>query len=561
MNLHPLFRQGVAFLLVLAIFSSFTTVHAAAGQIIITATVGSDTTAPSVPAGLSATAISSSQVDLIWTASTDNVAVTGYKIYRDAVYLTTVVGTTYSDIGLTASTLYTYTVSAIDGSGNESAQSASASATTFAAVVVTPTPTPVTGGNGGGISGVQSPVIYDVTVVADKTTAVIEWKTNVPTTGTLSWGKTSAYEISASNEVVATLIHRVTISGLSAGTDYVYTIDAVNGYGTHSFLTNQKFTTLSLESAPTNAQSFTATAETKDILLNWLNPQVSDFAEVRIVRSSSFFPSDPNDGEVVYEGGSENFVDTQVTIGTRYYYTLFVKYQNGAYSSGLVATARIGNQGEVSQPVDIFGQLPDAPRVHPLINALTFADFDFIQNGKKLDTADGKSVAIDGGKNLTVSLSYEKVPELLKTIAITLTDPDDETKTFSFLLRVNSDKTAYIATLSPLGKSGRYGVRISIVDYQNRGLKRIVGNLVASVQSSLEGKGGIADKVIALFNESFLDLILLLILLWLVIRALHEMVQRHKKSTAFIGAVPVAEKHQELVPLNLCPIEEIEEQK
>ena len=41
-----------------------------------------DTAAPSIPTGLTATAISSSQINLSWTASTDNVAVTGYQVFR-----------------------------------------------------------------------------------------------------------------------------------------------------------------------------------------------------------------------------------------------------------------------------------------------------------------------------------------------------------------------------------------------------------------------------------------------------------------------------------------------
>ena len=85
-----------------------------------------DTQAPSVPTDLSATpsAIGSSkQVDLSWTASTDNVGVTGYTIYRDGSQTATnVTTTTYSDTGLAAGT-YSYTVAAYDMAGNLSAQS------------------------------------------------------------------------------------------------------------------------------------------------------------------------------------------------------------------------------------------------------------------------------------------------------------------------------------------------------------------------------------------------------------------------------------------------------
>ncbi|MBI2120227.1 MAG: fibronectin type III domain-containing protein, partial [Parcubacteria group bacterium] len=104
-------------------------------QIPISGGGSTDTIAPTVPTGLSATAISSSQINLAWTASTDNVGVTGYKVFRGGVQIATVAGTSYSNTGLSPSTTYTYTVSAYDAAGNNSAQSASKSATTQSGTV------------------------------------------------------------------------------------------------------------------------------------------------------------------------------------------------------------------------------------------------------------------------------------------------------------------------------------------------------------------------------------------------------------------------------------------
>ena len=113
-----------------------------------------DSTAPSVPAGLTATAISSSQINLNWTASTDNIGVTGYDIYRGGTPLATVIGTSYLNTGLTASTLYSYTVRAKDAAGNNSAQTTPVSATTQAVAPTSPptitisaSPTSITIGN------------------------------------------------------------------------------------------------------------------------------------------------------------------------------------------------------------------------------------------------------------------------------------------------------------------------------------------------------------------------------------------------------------------------------
>ena len=112
-----------------------------------------DTTAPSIPTGLTATAISSSQINLSWIASTDNVAVTGYQVFRGGNQIATVATASYSDTGLTAGTNYVYTVKAVDAVGNVSAASGSANATTIAsdttapivAITTTPTPTTVSG--------------------------------------------------------------------------------------------------------------------------------------------------------------------------------------------------------------------------------------------------------------------------------------------------------------------------------------------------------------------------------------------------------------------------------
>jgi len=90
-----------------------------------------DTAAPSVPGNLAANAVSSGQIDLSWSAATDNTGVAGYKIYRDGSYLKTVTSTSSSDTGLVKNTNYCYKVSAEDAAGNESGQSSEACATTL----------------------------------------------------------------------------------------------------------------------------------------------------------------------------------------------------------------------------------------------------------------------------------------------------------------------------------------------------------------------------------------------------------------------------------------------
>jgi chitodextrinase len=98
-----------------------------------------DTQPPSAPSNLSAAAVSSSQINLSWTAATDNVAVTGYRIERcqgagcsNFALVTTVTTTTYSNTGLLASTSYSYRIQASDAAGNLGPYSATVGATTNA---------------------------------------------------------------------------------------------------------------------------------------------------------------------------------------------------------------------------------------------------------------------------------------------------------------------------------------------------------------------------------------------------------------------------------------------
>ncbi|MET7283635.1 glycosyl hydrolase family 8 [Kribbella sp. NPDC005582] len=91
-----------------------------------------DTTPPSTPTGLAATGTTSSSVSLAWNASTDNVGVAGYVVYRNGTEVATTGTTSYTDTGRTASTSYTYTVKARDAAGNLSAVSNAVTATTQA---------------------------------------------------------------------------------------------------------------------------------------------------------------------------------------------------------------------------------------------------------------------------------------------------------------------------------------------------------------------------------------------------------------------------------------------
>src|SRR5438094_5542500 len=96
-----------------------------------------DTQPPTAPSDLTATAVSARQINLSWTASTDNVAVTGYQVERcqgatctNFVQIGTSSGPSFSSTGLLANTRYRFRVQAVDAAVNPSPYSNVAAART-----------------------------------------------------------------------------------------------------------------------------------------------------------------------------------------------------------------------------------------------------------------------------------------------------------------------------------------------------------------------------------------------------------------------------------------------
>ncbi|MEV0353591.1 carbohydrate-binding protein [Nonomuraea sp. NPDC050680] len=167
---------------------------------------GGDTTAPSVPGNLRSTGTTSSSVSLAWNASTDNVGVTGYNVYRGSTLVTTATGTTYTDGGLAASTGYTYTVRARDAAGNLSAASNSVTATTSA--------------------GTGAPGQPGSPSVSGSTNSSLS----------LSWGASSGtvtgYRVYEGSTVKATVTGTsATIGSLGTCTSHTFTVRAYNSVG------------------------------------------------------------------------------------------------------------------------------------------------------------------------------------------------------------------------------------------------------------------------------------------------------------------------------------------
>ncbi|MBI5913619.1 fibronectin type III domain-containing protein [Candidatus Azambacteria bacterium] len=192
------------------------------------ATTFSDGTAPSVPTGLTATAISPTQINLTWNPSTDNVGVAGYRIERcmgagcaSFVEITTSPVASFSDTGLLSSITYRYRVRAYDAATNLSGYSSIAEATTPAPPDTTP-PTPAPVLSGSAISSTQIDLSW--TPSSDPETGIASYRIY---RGTLFPFFSMPLPIATVGGTTTTFSN----SGLTPSVGYTYYVVAVNGQG------------------------------------------------------------------------------------------------------------------------------------------------------------------------------------------------------------------------------------------------------------------------------------------------------------------------------------------
>lgn len=340
-------------------------------------------------------------------------------------------------------------------------------------VSLPPAPPPSETGGALFLPDAPPPVIYNL-LVSEITlnSANISWETNEYALCQVFLGNTQDYEFENIVEAALYEKHSTKLINLLSKTTYYFKISCRDAAKNESETTGQKLTTLTPPdiTPPANVSNFEAIAGDGQVELKWKNPPDLDFKAVKIMRSTDFYPSDPLAGTLIYNGNGKSFLDTGLTNRVRYYYTAFAYDKTGNYSSGAIVSG-VPHEPGVIPPSE---EMPTSTiPITPEIEKLNFNDFDFFQGGEKIIPTEGK-FDIKSGMPLTASIAYEKVPEVLKTIMATLSSGE---KVFSFLLRINKEKTRYEAIIaSP--DPGVYPLTLNILDYKNQALKKITGQLI-----------------------------------------------------------------------------------
>jgi chitodextrinase len=254
----------------------------------------SDTTAPTTPTNLLASDVTQTTLTLSWSASTDAVGVSGYKVYQDGSLLSSgITGTTFGVTGLTLNTAYSFTVLAYDAEGNLSSQSDALATTTLSDTTAPTTP--------------GSPSFSSVSTTA----ITLSWTASTDAVGI------SGYRIyRGATQVGTTTLLTLTNSSLSSGTSYSYTIEAYDSAGNRSARSATTSTsTLTVDvTSPTAPGTPTFSGVTaSSINLTW----------------SSSTDAIGVSGYRIYRGASQvgtstyaTFADSELSASTAYSYTM-----------------------------------------------------------------------------------------------------------------------------------------------------------------------------------------------------------------------------------------------
>ncbi len=179
----------------------------------VTTSTSADTQAPTIPTNLTANNTTETSTDLSWIASSDNVGVAGYNIYQNGINVSSGASTSATISGLTASTSYSFYVTAYDAAGNESTGSAAVSVTTQ-----TPPDT-------------EAPTI-PTNLTASNTT---ETSTNLSWTASSDNVGVAGYNIYQNGVNVSSGTNTsAAISGLTASTTYSFYVTAYDDAGNES---------------------------------------------------------------------------------------------------------------------------------------------------------------------------------------------------------------------------------------------------------------------------------------------------------------------------------------
>jgi hypothetical protein len=430
---------------------------------------GVDTATPTAPTNLQATPLSISSIELNWAASVDNVGVTGYRVWRDALQIGTTTLTTFTDTGLATSTSYQYYVTAFDAAGNQSASSSEISASTLA-----PAPPDVEPRTGTLLPSTVT--VSDIAIIPGTNSLLLTFTTSRFMRAQVRW-RTGERLVGSAVSTNAAVEHRILIDELTPVTLYELELTIFGG-SLRAGASQQLFARTLVEpdtTPPANVRNLQAVDTGRGVALTWENPTDEDFDRVRIVRSTRYFPLDTVDGWVVYEAAGESFTDSERERPV--YYTVFTIDATGNVSSG--AVVYVPERTLFGGPArDTEAPLAIPPGVEPVLLPTSAWPVYLVQSDRVALLSTSTPFSLASGQPFTVRVPAAQLPQNLKTVVATLQHPRPEAGSFQFLLQRSADGEAYEATIGQLPEGGQYPLVVAWFDFRTSLTGRAEGSVV-----------------------------------------------------------------------------------
>lgn len=432
-----------------------------------------DTQAPTVPAGLAAASITSSSFTLSWTASTDNLGVTGYDVYNNGTKINaaSITATSYNVTGLTANTSYAFTVIAKDLAGNQSAASSALNVKT-AVTTDTQAPTAPTALVSAGITS---------------TSFALSWTASTDNVGV------TGYDVYSNGTKINTANITGTsysVTGFAAGTSYSMTVKAKDSAGNQSAAsTKLAVKTLAAPDtqAPTAPASLVAASITSSsFTLSW----VKSTDNIAVT------------GYDIYSNG----IKINATSVTTTSYSITALAASASYTVTVIAKDAAGNQSAASTalivktPAAPDTQAPTAPTALAATNltstsfTLSWAastdnvrvtGYDVYRNSTKINTSTqiGTSYSVTGcAANTSYAITVKAKDSAgnqsvaSSTLNVTTIAKTSATETFSVRTVIANQRMPHDLVYGPdnnIWYTERFGGTVSFVN-PGTGVKKVV---------------------------------------------------------------------------------------
>ena len=283
-----------------------------------------DTTAPTI-SNIVVSGVTTTSATISWTTSEAATRLLDYGLTTSFELGTETVSGYYTSHSITLSSLtegatYYFQIRGVDSSGN----TATSSTQSFTTLDET------------------DPVISDIEVVDITTTSArVTWDTNEDADSTVSYGLTSSYTNTETDEELATS-HSILLTDLTSGTTYQFQVLSTDASSNQAFSDDETLTT-DADDSPGNVSDLSITEGDEELTLSWTNPTDEDLSGILVLQCLSGYPTGPTDTSCTSVSTAlvTSLLLLDLTNGTTYYFGVFAYDSAGQFASGALVSGTL----------------------------------------------------------------------------------------------------------------------------------------------------------------------------------------------------------------------------